>query len=528
MKKFYLFVAATLALSSCSSDEFLGETLTHEFEETDMITFNGVKPNMLRALSGQNAADRLDQKFNVFGTKTIGTDPAVNVFALGRKATIPNEQTYFVWYNQSLTNQTTTNKIGWDYVGPKDMVLPGAGTKKLLADQTIKYWDHAANQYDFVAYANTKDATITNVTTSGFEVKGTAEQMANLYIADKKIVPNADFRQNVQLTFRAAAAKVRFGIYETIPGYEVKNVTFIYKAGTKTSQSHAWLNGGFVGDTSSTFDFDVTYDSEMKAVVSGDAATTYTDFYNFGTFNSADALGVTSSAPTWATGSADYINVLPNTVNIHPMVLWVHYELHNATTGEVIKVLHAQAVVHPNYTVWKPNHAYTYLFKISDNSNGYTGSDATKPGLFPISFDAVVEETTVGETQGTISTVATPSIITYQGGSVSGSGIAYTNSGKPIYVQVVGAGGVAQDLVTRPVYVYAVPVGTTEAQCQLGAAVLGEEQGVSVGTTATTIPDTKITLAANEYATMTLTPGTYAFQYTDASNVKHYKVIVVE
>ncbi len=527
MKKFYLFVAATLALSGCSSDEFLGDSPSSNSEESDMITFNGVKPNMLRAVGGATAADRLDYKFNVFGTKTIGSEPAINVFALGSTATIPNEQTYFVWYNSSLTNQTMTNKEGWDYVGPKDMVLPGGGSAKLLGEQTIKYWDHAAGQYDFVAYANTKGATITNVTTEGFDVKATAAQMANLYLADKKIVPNADFRKNVQMTFRAGGSKVRFGIYETIPGYEVKNVTFLYNDGVESSTTHAWLNGGFVGDPVSAYDFKVTYDGDKKAVVAGVDAS-FAKIYNFGTFDSSVALGTTSASPTWASGAAEYINVLPNTVNVKPMVLWVHYELYNSTTGEVIRVSNAQAVVPVNYMTWKPNHAYTYIFKISDNTNGYTGSDPSKPGLYPISFDAVVEETTTNETQGTTSTVASPSIITYQGGSVSGSGIAYTTSTQPIYVQVVGTAGVTQNLVTIPVHVYKVAAGTTEAQCQLGTAVLGAEEGISVGTTDLTIDGTNIKLLANEYASMQLATGTYAFEYTDAAGVKHYKVIVVE
>ena len=56
------------------------------------------------------------------------------------------------------------------------------------------------------------------------------------------------------------------------------------------------------------------------------------------------------------------------------------------------------------YTRWKPGYAYTYLFKITDQTNGHTGVyDPTKPdddpvnsdpaGLYPISFDAVVVDT---------------------------------------------------------------------------------------------------------------------------------------
>jgi hypothetical protein len=43
--------------------------------------------------------------------------------------------------------------------------------------------------------------------------------------------------------------------------------------------------------------------------------------------------------------------------------------------------------------VWHPNHAYTYLFKITKDVSGTTGDEGVDPEkLYPITFDAVVQE----------------------------------------------------------------------------------------------------------------------------------------
>ena len=124
-----------------------------------------------------------------------------------------------------------------------------------------------------------------------------------------------------------------------------------------------------------------------------------------------------------------YINVLPNQDHTGNMVLSVDYDLYNTTTHETIHVEDAKAVVPQAYMTWNPNYAYTYLFKISDNTNGYTGGGTLPSGLWPITFDAVtVAATDVSE--GTITTVSTPSITTYQNGSVSDAGITYANASR--------------------------------------------------------------------------------------------------
>ena len=202
------------------------------------------------------------------------------------------------------------------------------------------------------------------------------------------------------------------------------------------------------------------------------------------------------------------------------MILYVDYDLINTASGETIHVKGAKAVVPAAYMTWKPNYAYTYLFKISDNTNGTTGTEGTSPvGLFPITFDAVTVATTDGAEVGTITTISTPAITTYQEGSVSATGITYANANGPIYITVNTDGTLAT--LTDKIKLYTVEAGTTEADLILttktktevtGDAALSilstaeEKQGISfaIGTTAKFTP-----LAPVSPATST----TYAVQY---------------
>ena len=91
----------------------------------------------------------------------------------------------------------------------------------------------------------------------------------------------------------------------------------------------------------------------------------------------------------------------------------VSYEL-ISTTGEVITVKDATVFVPTDYTNWAPNTHYTYIFKITKNSNGTTDStDTPNPedpevpteiGLYPIIFDnCTVEEWQTVESEYVIS-----------------------------------------------------------------------------------------------------------------------------
>jgi hypothetical protein len=136
-------------------------------------------------------------------------------------------------------------------------------------------------------------------------------------------------------------------------------------------------------------------------------------------------IGRNSTQATMSTGKIQptaennyYTYVFPKDAS--EMNLQVDYTLTSIDgSGETIKVKGAHAKVPAGFTNWLSNYAYTYLFKISDNTNGQSGIPGTDPaGLYPITFDALVVDMVDANREETITEVARlSSITTYQKGS---------------------------------------------------------------------------------------------------------------
>ena len=214
-------------------------------------------------------------------------------------------------------------------------------------------------------------------------------------------------------------------------------------------------------------------------------------------------------------------------------------------SNETITVKGATAAVPAAFGKWAPNTSYTYLFKISDNTNGYTGTTSQPSGLFPITFDAVAIADNTSE-MGYTTTVSTPSITTYQAGSVIATGIKYV-TGKEIYFTVQdNTDGTLKSLNTTAdtegcVKVYWLGnTEKTEADLQLDAPTTLLATGTPTGSVALNLPASAWShngqsVAAGTYGTFTPgEAGYYAIQYltTAASGVNPavytYKVVYVE
>ena len=267
----------------------------------------------------------------------------------------------------------------------------------------------------------------------------------------------------VLLKFRSLGTKVRIGLYETIPGYSVKNVQFYSAAASNDASADAAKLFTIPNNTANSIFTAGTYTVFFKTVDKSSnknnekfdednnqahisfaplANTDQSTIVDWGALNYSIAedaektkgnvfLGRSSNTATFAGDPAKnyYKFYIPNEVGTN-LNLRVNYTLESIDgTGEEITVKGATAQVPLVYAQWKPGYAYTYIFKISDKTNGYTGVyDPTKPddvdvnsepaGLYPITFDAlVVDSEQDGNTQETITTISTPSITTYQNGS---------------------------------------------------------------------------------------------------------------
>ena len=145
MKKYLFIATALVALASCSESEFVGDQSPDVGQnEQGAISFGSGTSNITRADDFDNAtsAGKLGNNFVVEGFKWNGTtgegDTKDVVF-----------DHYNVNWITNTTNTTTSNTDNWEYVGQaKHAYGPLAET------QTIKYWDYAKFQYDFIAFNN--------------------------------------------------------------------------------------------------------------------------------------------------------------------------------------------------------------------------------------------------------------------------------------------------------------------------------------------------------------------------------------
>ena len=587
MRKIYVFMAtAIVALASCTNDTLVNDVTTPKTTGEDgAIAFSTVYKGMTRAdYIGADAADKLNNHFTVAGFKGAG-DVTATVVATGTVF-----DNYVVNWAQNTAATTESNSSDWEYVGTTAVAPSGLAGNT----QSIKYWDYSAAQYDFIAYSTGTATAVTtapnagevqvsaisaaNAKTAAYTLKGAAADLEKCYIADMvtayKDGTDTDhkYQDEVNLVFRALASKVRVAIYETIPGYSVKDVKFYTDASTTiatgASSSDATLFTSATADkdnfyTAGTYTvyFPHIGKSEFTPTKNPDYNQAHVSFVadasgkettkSFGTLKlvgkeykeavATNYIGRTSATASFAGTTAPYYKtVLPNEEGT-VLELRIDYTLLSIDgSGEEIKVHGATAYVPAIYAAWKSNYAYTYIFKISDNTNGWTSTVDTDPaGLYPITFDAVVVETE-DYTQSTITTVATPSITTYQKGhDITKDEYAAGD----IYVQVIAAGTLKTDLGTNG-QLYTLDRAATEAevmdalniQAASDATTITGRNGL-VLTKATSAADitvvpgadgNNITVAAGSAAKFAATTNNYAYVYytgTDEADTEFHTAV---
>lgn len=489
MNKFFIAAASALALASCSSDDFLGEIQGNEQNgATTTINFGGDTGKITRASStGKTAADLLENNFVVVGFKGNKTDAANNEnYAFDH---------YNVNFNESSANSTLSNLKGWEYVN-QDMTVNGAG--KSLAQsgatqQTIKYWDHSCASYDFLAfsmgkkgsapkeYATPSSVDKANLATAAYTLTGDVNTLSECYISDMKtaVEKENDYGKPVELSFRHLASKVRMALFETIPGYVVSDVKFYADATGTTNSEEGTLFGKFNNSGTLTVYFPTTgiVNKDKKdynkahvkftaTTAAGETATLSSKGFGAVKYNNQDE-GTINAGSTYLSQNAatpsycgdGYQNVLPSEGEASAITLRIDYKLTSVDgTNETINVKGATATVPAEYTEWKSGYAYTYIFKISQDTNGSTGGSST--GLTAISFDAVVVDDEANGLQETITTVSDNSITTYgyKDNKVTTNGNEYVN-GTDIYATVYSAGAT---VAPQKLYTVTLETGATQ------------------------------------------------------------------
>lgn len=590
MNKFFIAAASALALASCSSDDFLGEIQGNEQNgATSAINFGGDTGKITRATeTGATAAGLLENNFVVVGFKGSKTDAA------------NNENYAFDHYNVNFKDgsafSTESNRAGWEYVN-QDMNVKGTKPAASLAQggasqQTIKYWDHSCKSYDFIAFSMGKKdaaseyATPThvdkdNLATAAYTLSGNVNTLSECYISDMKTVEEKDYNKtSVSMSFRHLASKVRMALFEIVPGYVISDVKFYTdtEATSTTTNPEGTLIGKFNNSGTLTVYFPTTgivnkdKKDYNKAHVKFTASTTagetgVLNHKGFGAVNyNNQAEGTISAGTTYLSQNAatpsycgtGYQNVLPSEGAASAITLRIDYKLTSVDgSNETINVKGATATVPAEYTEWKSGYAYTYIFKISQDTNGSTGGTST--GLTAISFDAVVVDDEANGLQETITTVSDNSFTTYgyKDNKVTTNGNEYVN-GTDIYATVyVPAAGetAAKTVAPQKLYTVTLEAGATQTINEASVAnalangtpnatdktwtvtdyagktmVVTETTGVA--TTVTSVPagpDSNLTVNALKWTGVVTAPATetyYAVEYTNGTK-KSYKIVKV-
>lgn len=576
MKKILFFATALLALASCTSDDFLGESPRPT--ENATISFGFDVPTPTRS-SGAVAASALGNQFIVWGEKNEANYAAGDVVF----------KNYIVNWTDNTAYTTTSNTKNWEYVGITstygDNVLSNNGG----VAQTIKYWDYGASNYVFTAVSakqddiSAGDVIIEKIDASnanyGWYGKGYTLTLtgdadpSKIYIADRvrieqgtgtdREAPNA-YGGHVTFTFRNLLSQIRVAMYETIPGYTVKIDKFYYVNNANPTFATMGTEGTdmFYANvpnvlTTSGATLTVRYNGSNTAIenqptVSVGGAATVNNYLAIGdgtNLKASTVLGDSKTGATFDYSTKAFTQVFPQEANNKNLKLKVDYTLTASDTGEEIKVTGATAEIPFEYLQWKPNFKYTYYFKISDNTNGSTGGGVT--GLYPITFDALVVVAEDG-TAEYITTVSEPSITTFGVDATSGKyvtdGSDYAN-GKDIYATIMDNSAVVTPELGTNVNVYKVVDTSADDAFVISEAAVAETLAetanagshkitatninADASTNFTAAPDEVTTVPGEDGVDITINAlkltgvkaGTYAIEYVKTARVYTYTAV---
>ena len=446
MKKSLILALAATAMAACTND--VDYSSSDQGNPNNTIGFQVLGRNSItRAQSLQDAGH---YNFGVFAYKS--TDNVNNVMSnyLVGYMDDANKKGYYM----TSQNQTTEgDKEGvlngqsrWAYemLGNKEYDYRGTEGYYTVDDafymsnvekQYLRYWDNASaftNFYAYAPYVNRSSVTggtevIYDNSTQQMTFPATSikagyddpSQYEFMYAANP--VANADYGHDVSLNFKRINAKVQIKFWEDIDGYSVRILDLsstyngVYAAPAKRTgdnASYSYSKGKYVKTTGATVNFKAsspTTGGNPKPIADNpdvdfnspepyeDSAT---DMLKFKA-PAADAIGTTRLLAT-ASPTVYYAIPKNNSTDTETdeydcgFTFHVTYEL-ISTTGERIKVNDATVHVPSDVCNWESNTSYTYIFRITKNSNGTTDTpstiDPTSPdvttedALYPIVFD---------------------------------------------------------------------------------------------------------------------------------------------
>lgn len=458
MKKFIYLAVGVALMASCSSDFDLSEGGGNA-GGSDVIGFQMRTGNTSRATTGLQSAGHYN--FGVFGYKAndkvnpimgdylVGYFDAANGYApkagstWGDQPGVADGTSYWMYEKMGFGQFTGT------YAG--ETVNPNTPYASNNEGQYLRYWDKSASQTCFYAYAPYVNTGATHKTVTyvdgtpkgessdtyvltipsgtikhGFDDPSTYEFM----YASAKVL-SADYGHDVSLKFNRLNAKVNIKFWEDIEGYSVRLIDLTADYGVAatpsikdgTSNKYGYKLGKIYTENGAKIQFNEH--AAFQSMKQYEGVTTSAPL-NFKT-PTASLIGENrvlatpspstyyaipkgSDAEVLANGAINYTTTgtLDALLKETGLTFHVSYEL-ISTTGEKITVTDATVHVPKDYCNWVANKHYTYIFRITKNSNGSTGTTTPKPedpevptvnALYPIVFDnCVVEDWTTEDSE---------------------------------------------------------------------------------------------------------------------------------
>jgi len=467
MKKVILFAASALMLAGCSNDVELDSGNVAGTRNT--ISFQVGQKNTTRGKSALNSKDHYnfgvfaykssDKVNNIMDNYLVGYYDADKAYSsagttVGDQEGLVDGASYWMYEGLGYAEFTGT------YAGQR--LNAGDKYASNVANQYLKYWDKAAASTAFYAYApyvNSSTAPVTYVDgqavgasndtyvmtfPNGTLKHGYDDASLSEFMYASTKVESANYGHDVALNFNRLNAKVNIKFWEDIPGYNVRiiDVNDAYSVAATpsikkesddatTQASNTYGNYGYrLGKIYTENGAKIKFTNVTTATIQQFAGTTVQTPINFAAPTDAkigeQRIEATPSTTTYyAIPKGNPTDVLKNDAKQTDetqavdadlaktgLTFHVSYEL-ISTTGEVITVKDATVFVPTDYTNWQANTHYTYIFKITKNSNGKTDTSdpkptdpevPTEPALYPIIFDnCTVEDWKESESEHVIS-----------------------------------------------------------------------------------------------------------------------------
>lgn len=432
MKKLFLMTTiGAMVLASCTNDELVQ---TSNALEDCQIGFSMKEANATRATSKLNLSHYEFGVFAMKGANELGTNSTVmnnylvawtdgssglyrdlksGATTWGDAASAADGQSQ--WFYEGLSSSNKTS-----YTTPANT-------------QILKYWDKSNDKHYFYAYtpystgvSYTKaDESLTFTSLSSFytdpetngtnkyqptnAVKSAANALAATYnqemvnynegLYDYAEIAKADYEKDVPFTFNHINAQIKLKFYEDIPGYSVK-LTDMVPTGTTglTAQNGIVLTPATKAQATASQQAAATdlpkYLENGKVVVkslsagTSPIAVTGTGVNNLLYFQeAADAKIGTSNVAASICPTTLY--VLPNydgstyidggVAKETGYTLHVSYQLIPDDGAAITQVYDARVWIPADQCKWQAGKCYTYIFKITPQSNGTTDPEKVDP-----------------------------------------------------------------------------------------------------------------------------------------------------